>query len=132
MNTKQTKTAFKADFLQKIKEMLIIEKKRIEDELSKFAKKKPDVADDYDSNFPDYGSKDDENAAEVADYVVSLSLEDSLEHALHDVSSALARLADGSYGICKYCKKVIEEKRLLARPQSSACMECKKIIKQEV
>ncbi|TAN34226.1 hypothetical protein EPN28_00020 [Patescibacteria group bacterium] len=128
----KTKAGFAPEFLKKIKQMLSDEKAKLESELAKFAKKNPEEEGDYKSSFPDYGDKDDENAAEVAEYAVNLSLEDNLEKTLRDVRSALKRLEKGDYGFCKYCHKPIEEKRLLARPTSSSCMECKKIIKQEV
>ena len=128
---KDTDAKFNAEFLERVKTMLLAEKAKLEKELSKFAKKNPEATDDYDSTFPDYGDKEDENAAEVADYVVNLSLEENLEKSLRDVNQSLERLEAGKYGICKYCNNPIEEKRLLARPTSSSCMTCKKAITQE-
>lgn len=119
-------------FLDEVKTTLLKEEERLEKDLIQFAKKDPDAPGGFTSTFPNYGDKDDENAAEVADYQVRLSLEENLEKSLRDVKESLSRLAKGKYGICKYCKKPIEEKRLLARPHSSACMSCKKAIKQEV
>ncbi|MFH1789702.1 MAG: TraR/DksA family transcriptional regulator [bacterium] len=124
--------AYKKDFLEKIKKDLLAEKARLENDLEQFAKRDPDAPGGFTSTFPNYGDKDDENAAEVADYQVRLSMENNLEKALRDVNQSLARLEKNLYGICKYCKKPIEEKRLLARPHSSACMGCKKAIKQEI
>ncbi|MEK7213452.1 MAG: TraR/DksA C4-type zinc finger protein [Patescibacteria group bacterium] len=132
MATKDAKSPFSADFLAKIKAMLLVEKSHLEEELPKFTKKNPRVSGDYDSAFPEYGDKEDENAAEVAEYVTNLPLEQSLEKTLRDVGKSLERLEKGGYGICKYCNKPIEEKRLLARPTSSACVECKKAITQEL
>lgn len=130
--SKEAKNKFSADFLAKIKAMLFIEKTRLEEELPKFTKKNPRVSGDYDSTFPEYGDKEDENAAEVAEYVTNLPLEQSMEKTLRDVDKSLERLEKNDYGICKYCGKAIEEKRLLARPTSSACVECKKAITQEL
>jgi len=128
----KAKTQFSQDFLAKVEKSLRDEKERLEKELAKFGNKNPGIEDGYESTFPDYGDKEDENAAEVADYVVNLSLEDNAEKSLRDVNQALDRLKKGEYGICKYCRKPIEEKRLLARPTSSSCMSCKKTITQEV
>lgn len=128
----KTKSQFSPDLLQKIKVLLLEEKARLEKELAKFSKKKSGQEGDYDTTFPDYGDKEDENAAEVADYVVNISLEENLEKSLRDANQSLERLENGEYGICKYCHKPIEEKRLLARPTSSSCMSCKKTITQEV
>jgi DnaK suppressor protein len=127
----KNKSPFSTDFLKKTETALLAEKTKLEKELVKFSKKKSDQ-DDYDAAFPDYGDKEDENAAEVADYVVNLSLEENLKKALRDTNQSLERLKKGEYGICKYCHKPIEEKRLMARLTSSSCMSCKKTITQEV
>ncbi|OGH84252.1 MAG: hypothetical protein A2261_02110 [Candidatus Magasanikbacteria bacterium RIFOXYA2_FULL_44_8] len=129
---KAATNALSAEGLQTIKTNLLQEKDRLEKELGKFTSKNPHVADDYDSKFPDYGDKEDENANEVAEYAANLSLEGNLEKTLRDVHKALVSIDKGTYGVCKYCKKIIEEKRLIARPTSSACVECKKTITQEV
>lgn len=112
--------------------MLLEEKTKLEAELAKMTKKNTDGEDTYAAKFPNYGDTEDENAAEVAEYVTNISLEENLQKNLRDVEQALQKITTGVYGICKYCKKPIEEKRLLARPASSACVECKKAIVQEI
>lgn len=79
--------------------------------------------------FPQFGSKDDENAAEVATFSDSLSLQRKIDESLRDVRRAIARLAKGEYGLCRYCGKPIDERRLLARPESSSCVACKEELK---
>lgn len=113
-------------FLEKIKKLLEEQKNELENELGRFAKKNIHNKDDYNSDFPEYGDKDDENSAEVAVFSDRLSLERKLESSLRDVNKALERIEKGNYGTCKYCDKPIAKKRLLARPASSACVECKK------
>jgi len=117
--------------LVQIKENLLAEKARLEDELNRFTIKDEAVADNYKSEFPKYGDSEDENAAEVADYTDNLSIEHALEKQLKDVNKALANVESGSYGICKHCGQPIEEQRLLARPVSSSCVACKKALKGE-
>lgn len=41
---------------------------------------------------------------------------------LNEVEAALARVADGSYGICEVCGAAIGEGRLEARPTASRCV----------
>lgn len=124
------KSVLKADLLAKIQAILVADKTRIEGELAKFSK--PGQANTTgEPIFPDYGDSEEDNAVEVADYETNLSIESDLQKALRDVDSSLKRIASGEYGTCKYCKKVIDEKRLMARPTSSACVECKKTIAQE-
>ena len=82
--------------------------------------------------FPEYGSDEEENAAEVADYETNVSIEMGLKKSLRDVQNALLRIEDGTYGMCKYCGNPIPLERLKARPTSSSCITCKKTITQEV
>lgn len=129
---KDNKNILSKDKIQEIKNLLLEQKAKLEKELGQFTKKSQHVADDFDTQFPEYGDKEDENAAEVAEYINNLPVEEGLEKTLRDVHKALDLIAKNKYGICKYCKKPIDEKRLVARPTSSACVECKKTITQEI
>lgn len=117
--------------IAKIKAQLVEEEKRLTRELAQFAERNIHNADDFNAKFPQFGDKQDENASEVATYSDELGLERALEKELRDVKDALKNIEDEKYGICKYCHKPIDEKRLLARPTSSACINCKKQLTQE-
>ena len=43
---------------------------------------------------------------------------------LRDVKSALARIADGTYGICLHCEEAIKPKRMDAVPWAKYCIGC--------
>ena len=43
---------------------------------------------------------------------------------LRQVRSALARIADGTYGTCMHCEEDISMKRLNAVPQTAYCITC--------
>jgi RNA polymerase-binding protein DksA len=113
--------------LKILEDKLLEEKAKHEEELSRFAKRNPQNEDDFNADFPQLGEKEDENASEVAEYSKDLTLERTLEASLKDVNKALERMKDGTYGICKYCSKPIDEKRLMARPTSTSCIDCKKL-----
>lgn len=115
--------------LAKIKEQLLNEKKYLEKSLSSFSQKNNKVAGDYNANFPDFGDSIEDNVSEVAMFSDNLSLEQNLEKALKDINQTLQRIEDGAYGICKHCQQPIDERRLLARPTSSACIDCKQKLK---
>jgi len=121
----------KKEIIEKINNSLLEEKKNLQERLSWFTEKDDSVKDNYRTKFPDYGNKDDENAAEVATFSDRLSMEHTLELDLKDINSALERIEKGTYGICKYCEQTIEEKRLFIRPTSSSCVSCKKKLKAE-
>lgn len=111
--------------IAQIKADLIVRKEQILNELEDVSKKDSHEADNIGAKFPEYGDKPDENAQEISDYTTSVMTEKVLEKTLEDIESALKRIDDGTYGICKYCKKPISAKRLMARPVASACMNCK-------
>lgn len=115
-----------------MKEILLKQKGELENDLKKFTKKNPHMNGDYEADFPDYGDEEDENAREVAQYTANKPLEMTLENTLRDVNRALERIEKNTYGICKYCDKPIDEKRLRARPTSSACIGCKKTLTDEI
>lgn len=111
--------------IEKIKKDLLASKKRVEEELRRFTKKDEHAKDEHHAKFPDYGDKSDESVQEIDEYTTNLATEKVLESALRDIDNALARIAKGNYGICKYCKKEIGEKRLMARPVANTCISCK-------
>ena len=117
--------------LGQIKAKLTEEAARLEQELGQFATKDRADSTNYQSRFPQYGSDEGENANEVAIYGDRLSLEHTLEQQLRDVQKAIKGIDAGTYGICKHCGKPIEERRLLARPVSTSCVDCKKRLKGE-
>lgn len=119
------------EFLDKMHTLLLEEKARLEKELSQFSHRNPQGG-NREIDFPNLGDKEDENASEVAQFSDNLSLEDELEKQLRDVESALKLVEKGTYGICKYCKNPIDERRLIARPTSSSCIQCKKTLTQEM
>lgn len=121
-----------AKLLQQLKNLLETEKNKLEAELQNIAHRNNKASNTFDADFPSHGDKEDENAAEVAEFSDNLSLESELGSALKDVHSALRAIDNGTYGKCKYCQQIIDPQRLLARPTSTSCIACKKTLTQEV
>ena len=117
--------------IKSIQAKLLEQEQQLQERLRWFTTQDASNPDDYHSRFPDYGDKEDENAAEVGAYSDRISLEHAVESDLKDVRRALQDIERGSYGTCRHCGKPIEEKRLLIRPTSSSCVECKKKLKGE-
>jgi DnaK suppressor protein len=44
---------------------------------------------------------------------------------LKKIDHALAKIEDGSFGICEACDEPISAKRLEARPETTLCIRCK-------
>ncbi len=54
-----------------------------------------------------------------------LRLRDRDRKLIGKIQQALERIEEGSFGICEECGQPIEEKRLMARPVATQCIECK-------
>lgn len=104
-------------------------KAELERELAKFATRQTDRG--LEATFQDIGSDEEENALEVQNFSDQVSLVAELSKHLEDAEKALKKIKEGTYGICKYCKKEIDPKRLLVRPDSGSCVECKAALQGE-
>jgi len=58
-----------------------------------------------------------------------LRIRDRERKLISKIEDALARIEDGSFGICEMCGKPISTERLKVRPVTTLCIECKE--KQE-
>ena len=72
---------------------------------------------DYDPNFADTSQVTAERGEAEA-------LAGSLREALEEVEHAIAKLDDGSYGVCEGCAKPINPARLEAMPAARLCIDC--------
>lgn len=71
----------------------------------------------YDPNFAD-------SSQVTAERGEAEALAGSLNEALLEVEAAIARLADGSYGLCQRCGEPIPPARLEAMPAAQLCISC--------
>jgi RNA polymerase-binding transcription factor DksA len=110
--------------LDHFREKLLTEKKSLEAELAQVGQKNGN--DNGNGNDWEATAKDievdsaDEN--EVADKFEELEenkgIVSQLESQLTEVNAALARIENGTYGICETCGKSIEKERLEANPSA--------------
>ncbi len=109
--------------LEYFKQRLLDEKTRLLQELKDFGQESSTQPGHFEAAYPESGSNsEDDNALEISEYADELSIETRLEAELKDVEKALEAIERGGYGICKYCHKPIDEKRMEARPASSSCI----------
>jgi RNA polymerase-binding protein DksA len=64
-----------------------------------------------------------DQASGTLDREVDYSLEESAEQVLDQIDAALARIDDGTYGMCERGDKQIGEERLEARPWATLCID---------
>ncbi len=77
-------------------------------------------------------TEDQENLADAIDLAsmesnrdFQLRIRDRERVLIHKIQEALGRLDEGEYGVCTHCGNDIAEKRLMARPVATHCIDCK-------
>lgn len=105
------------------KKLLEEEKNTLVSELSDIGIKKPDGEWEATPVAPEEGETSDEN--DVADrfegYEERSATLTTLQKRLEDVDAALAKITEGTYGICEVSGEPIEEDRLAANPAARTC-----------
>jgi RNA polymerase-binding transcription factor DksA len=77
------------------------------------------VPEDIDAEEPD----ENLSADSVEAWNERTALVATLEPQYNNIKAALARIEEGTFGICEICKAPIEERRLSANPVSRTCVE---------
>jgi DnaK suppressor protein len=66
-----------------------------------------------------------DQAALESDRNYTLRIRDRESHLIRKITTALAKIEDGSFGICESCGDEISLARLKARPVTAYCIQCK-------
>jgi DnaK suppressor protein len=72
-------------------------------------------------NFPDPTDR----ASLESDRNFELRIRDRERKLIAKMQEAIKRIDDGSFGVCEACSGPISEKRLMARPVTTLCIDCK-------
>jgi DnaK suppressor protein len=80
-----------------------------------------DMRQDNNGDFPDPTDR----ASLESDRNFLLRIKDRERKLIMKVKEALDRIDNGTFGICESCGKPISEKRLMARPVTTQCIDCK-------
>jgi RNA polymerase-binding transcription factor len=63
-------------------------------------------------------------ASEESDRDMTLRMHDHERKLVDEIRAALKRIDEGEYGVCEACGDDIGERRLLARPMATHCIDC--------
>lgn len=72
-------------------------------------------------NYPDPNDR----ASLESDRNFELRIRDRERKLIMKMQEAIKRIEDGTFGICEVCGGPISEKRLIARPVTTLCIDCK-------
>jgi DnaK suppressor protein len=120
-----TKSPYPAKELKVLKADLLIHREQVQaqfDEISQnsFAGSQTEMTGEmgFDEEYADAGSDTFEREKD-------LSLVNNLRDLLDKIDKALAKIEDGTYGLCDRCGKPIEKARVKALPYASLCLKDK-------
>jgi DnaK suppressor protein len=71
-----------------------------------------------------FGKRVGDGTTEAVSRLTDIGVGNSLERALARTERALAKLEDGSYGMCDVCGDPIQPGRLRALPDGVLCLKC--------
>ena len=74
-----------------------------------------------------FGKRIGDGTLEAVSRLTEIGVGGSLEATDERINRALAKLAEGTYGVCDACERPIAERRLEAAPQSTLCIECARL-----
>lgn len=119
--------------LQYFKEKLINEKKRYENILNLMEENNQGEQDRYSSGeLSNYDNHPADLGTEVFQVSINNALKVNEEYNINQIEDALKRIEDGTYGICKVCKKEIDKERLEIMPFARKCIDCENEYSTEV
>lgn len=72
-------------------------------------------------NYPDPNDR----ASLESDRNFELRIRDRERKLIMKMQEAIKRIDDGTFGVCEVCGGPISEKRLIARPVTTLCIDCK-------
>ena len=74
-----------------------------------------------------FGKRIGDGTTEAVSRLNDVAVGSSLEASEARITRALAKLAEGSYGLCDGCGNAIAAARLRAAPESVLCIECARL-----
>ena len=99
--------------------------KKINELLSEAGKTVSEMTNGLRENYPDPNDR----ASLESDRNFELRIRDRERKLILKMQEAIKRIDDNTFGICEVCGGPISEKRLMARPVTTLCINCK--MKQE-
>jgi DnaK suppressor protein len=118
-----SRTAYSQKELEELRERLLTERAELQEQLTtieeqSFATSQSDLSGEvsFDEENADAGTFTFERERD-------LSIENNVRDLLGKIDRALARMDDGTYGLCARCGKAIEKARLKALPYVDLCLK---------
>ncbi len=106
---------------EKLELFRVMLNQKINDLLEDAGKTVSEMTSGVKENFPDPNDR----ASLEADRNFELRIRDRERKLIAKMQEAIRRIDDGTFGSCDNCGGLISEKRLMARPVTTQCIDCK-------
>jgi RNA polymerase-binding protein DksA len=113
--------------VDRFRTILLEERKRVTEAINYLHEENPGSIEDETEEI--VGSVDNhlaETASATLDREIDYTLEENSEHVLAAIDEALARIEEGTFGVCRTCGQAISEERLEAIPYATQCIDCRR------
>jgi DnaK suppressor protein len=101
---------------ERVRQELLDERAKLQEQLQRLE------AAEYESI--GYGNHMADDGTDAFEQAVGVALQRKFEATLDEVGRALAKLGDGTYGLCEACGVRIDRARLEALPYARYCLDC--------
>jgi DnaK suppressor protein len=106
--------------ISKFKRVLIAERERL------LNNSKESIKHDLNTSTDDLPDEADLAASEI-NQSLTFELRNRERTMIAKINTALAKISQGSFGLCETCEEPIEKRRLDARPFSTFCVSCQEM-----
>lgn len=111
--------------IKKLEELLIQERKRHVDQADELAQEAVDLMTDREAGDTVFDEESGEGDSVAVERERTLFLSAEARNTVDQIDRALARIKDGSYGVCVPSSRRISVARLEALPWTEVCVDCK-------
>jgi DnaK suppressor protein len=114
--------------VERFKELLVEERRRVLDAIEYLHKENPGSLEEETED--ETQNTLAETATATLDREIDYTLEENSENVLKEIEQALKRIDEGTYGTCVNCGEPIAEERLAAIPWAMYCIDCKRLLER--
>jgi DnaK suppressor protein len=126
-----TTTTLKPAKIKELRVALEARREQVQSELDRLDEEMRSLGADQESERGALGNHLAEDGSNVTEQSRILAVSGDLRDILAQVDDALARIEQGSYGLCRRCGKPINPERLEAFPYVAYDIECQQILERE-
>jgi RNA polymerase-binding protein DksA len=112
--------------VDRFRTILLEERQRVTDAINYLHEENPGSIEDETEEIVGIDNHLAETASATLDREIDYTLEENSEHVLAAIDEALARIDEGTFGLCRTCGQAISEERLEAIPYATQCIDCKR------